>query len=309
MDNQIEEVKSRTDIATIIGERIEIKKAGRNYKALCPFHGEKTPSFMVSPELQIFKCFGCFPPGQFIKTPFGCHKIEDVVVDEWVFSGKGNLQKVESRFVRNYSGDLVKIRLSNLTEEVSLTGDHKVFVIGGAPLYKNNYKQLSKRLIFYSKYSDEKRLRMIHKYFPIEEIKATKLKKGMTMLYPINTTVTSIEKVDLSKYITRKWPAHGTKPIVPELNIKIDSNFLSLLGYYIAEGSSHRAYIRFSINDNEKQFAKDIVNIKMEKMEQKSRFVIPYWQTFSRIYVERERSINTFHSYFNSFQKMTKRFF
>ncbi len=59
MDNQVEEVKTKTDIATIIGERIELKKAGRNYKANCPFHGEKTASFMVSPELQIFKCFGC----------------------------------------------------------------------------------------------------------------------------------------------------------------------------------------------------------------------------------------------------------
>ena len=63
MDNQIDEVKSRTDIVTIIRERIELKKAGRNFKAICPFHGEKTPSFMVSPELQIFKCFGCGEAG------------------------------------------------------------------------------------------------------------------------------------------------------------------------------------------------------------------------------------------------------
>lgn len=62
-DNQIEEVKAKTDIVSIIGERIELKKAGRNYKAACPFHGEKTPSFMVSPELQIFKCFGCGEAG------------------------------------------------------------------------------------------------------------------------------------------------------------------------------------------------------------------------------------------------------
>jgi DNA primase len=63
MNDQVAEVKSKTDIVTIIGERIELKKAGRNYKANCPFHGEKTPSFMVSPELQIFKCFGCSEAG------------------------------------------------------------------------------------------------------------------------------------------------------------------------------------------------------------------------------------------------------
>ncbi len=62
-DNQVEEIKIKTDIVSIIGERIELKKAGRNYKAPCPFHGEKTPSFMVSPELQIFKCFGCGEAG------------------------------------------------------------------------------------------------------------------------------------------------------------------------------------------------------------------------------------------------------
>lgn len=57
--NQIEEVKNKTDIVALISEYIEVKKAGRNYKANCPFHGEKTPSFMISPELQMYKCFGC----------------------------------------------------------------------------------------------------------------------------------------------------------------------------------------------------------------------------------------------------------
>ncbi len=63
MADQVEEIKAKTDIVSVISEHIELKKAGRNYKALCPFHGEKTPSFMISPELQIFKCFGCSESG------------------------------------------------------------------------------------------------------------------------------------------------------------------------------------------------------------------------------------------------------
>ena len=55
----IDEVLSRTDIVEIIGSRIPLKKAGREWKACCPFHGEKTPSFTVSQTKQFYHCFGC----------------------------------------------------------------------------------------------------------------------------------------------------------------------------------------------------------------------------------------------------------
>ncbi|MDP1722459.1 MAG: DNA primase [Candidatus Gottesmanbacteria bacterium] len=62
----IDEVKNRTNITDIIGARVTLKKAGRHWKALCPFHSEKTPSFIVSPERQSWKCFGCGKGGSVI---------------------------------------------------------------------------------------------------------------------------------------------------------------------------------------------------------------------------------------------------
>jgi DNA primase len=55
----IDELMSRTDIVEVINARVPLKKAGREYKACCPFHGEKTPSFTVSPTKQFYHCFGC----------------------------------------------------------------------------------------------------------------------------------------------------------------------------------------------------------------------------------------------------------
>jgi len=65
--DQVEEIKSKVDIAQVIGERVKLRKAGRRFVGLCPFHSEKTPSFTVSPELGIYKCFGCGVAGDVIK--------------------------------------------------------------------------------------------------------------------------------------------------------------------------------------------------------------------------------------------------
>jgi DNA primase len=58
-DTQIEQVRSRADIVEVIGAHVRLRKAGRNFVGLCPFHGEKTPSFTVNREKGFFHCFGC----------------------------------------------------------------------------------------------------------------------------------------------------------------------------------------------------------------------------------------------------------
>jgi DNA primase len=72
----IDEIVTRSDIVEIIGSRITLKKAGREFKAPCPFHTEKTPSFWVSPDKQFYHCFGCGAHGTVVGFLMQYEKLE-----------------------------------------------------------------------------------------------------------------------------------------------------------------------------------------------------------------------------------------
>ena len=74
-DELIEEVRNSNDIVDIISQYVVLKRSGRNFFGLCPFHKEKTPSFSVSPDKQIFHCFGCGAGGNVIHF---IQKIENI---------------------------------------------------------------------------------------------------------------------------------------------------------------------------------------------------------------------------------------
>ena len=97
-DQVIEQIRTASDIVSVISDYItDLKKAGRNFKCCCPFHTEKTPSFVVSPEKGIFRCFGCGVSGDVFKFVM---LIENI---SWVESVKKLAEKNGIRIQETYS--------------------------------------------------------------------------------------------------------------------------------------------------------------------------------------------------------------
>jgi len=80
----IQQITNRIDIIDVVGEFVKLKKRGANYLGLCPFHGEKTPSFTVSPSKEIYKCFGCGRSGNTITFLMEHEKYSYVEALRWL---------------------------------------------------------------------------------------------------------------------------------------------------------------------------------------------------------------------------------
>lgn len=133
MNSTVEDIKARIDIVDLIAEHVELKRAGQNYKGLCPFHPEKTPSFIVSPSKQIFHCFGC-------------HKGGDI------FTFVMNYENMTFHEALSYLSQKAGIKLENKTgkSEVKSSFKENLFAIQKEALifFQNNFK-ISKEALSY----------------------------------------------------------------------------------------------------------------------------------------------------------------
>lgn len=95
--NAIEELKSQVNIVDVVGRAVTLKRAGANYKGCCPFHNEKTPSFVVSEQKQIFTCFGCGVKGDLIGFVEKYYNLDfNQAVDKLSQEYGLNLEKIQS---------------------------------------------------------------------------------------------------------------------------------------------------------------------------------------------------------------------
>ncbi len=88
-DALIEEVVNRSDIVAVVSQYVKLKKTGKNHKGLCPFHNEKTPSFIVSEDRQRYHCFGCGASGDVIEFIINMEKLDFVDALEYLAEQNG----------------------------------------------------------------------------------------------------------------------------------------------------------------------------------------------------------------------------
>ncbi len=121
---EVEELKSKADIYSVISGYVKLKKTGRNYTGLCPFHKEKTPSFTVDPSKQLYHCFGCGEGGDVISF---IEKIENM---EFMEAVEFLAKKVGYSLKYSYSGSRQSSKLKNrLVELNELTKKYYNFVL------------------------------------------------------------------------------------------------------------------------------------------------------------------------------------
>jgi DNA primase len=178
--SQVQQVKDANDIIQVIGERIKLQRSGSSYKAPCPFHSEKTPSFFVSDQLQRYRCFGCSETGDVLDF---LQKYEAMSFGEALkyLADQGGIQLEE--FQRTSEDDLRERLLAIL----NLAKEYYHYLLTSHSVGKKAKEYLKERLISqesinlfqlgYSMPSWDGLVKYLHhkKKYPLEEIEQTGL--------------------------------------------------------------------------------------------------------------------------------------
>ena len=269
----IENLKNNLDIVDVISQFLEVKKSGANFKACCPFHGESTPSFVVSPAKQIYHCFGCLAPTEEIRTKDGIKEIQDIQIGDYVFASNGKETKVIESLSHKPQYGMLKFKTDLFDEWSYFTQNHDMVVLTQDDVKKNlPYIRVEKNrpLKFYGNIKRRKHKKEIN--IKTQVLFAKEVKKGDYFLYPIDREVITNKTFDFSDF----WEKNKLGPSVDIIKkVKITKDLMWLFGMYIAEGSTYRGGIKFSLHSKEINYAEKIIETLKKSFKKEASLFYP----------------------------------
>ena len=256
-DQVTEEIRRRADLVEVVGQYVQLKSAGGDrFKACCPFHDEKTPSFYVSRDKGFYKCFGCLDAQELIWTRDGLKAIGEVTPGEWVWDGKGNWSAVAA--VQAKTKPLLELRTGAFRRDpLRLSPDHRCLfvpetealralpflhrVTGRGTKFKSSYRRYKSKAI------------------ALHEARADELKPGDFWLFPVIDAaarcVAPLRAPDCIK-------PHTSGPRVNRLTqLPVSAEAAFVYGLYLAEGSTNPRSVRWTFHHDEKDLALEIARV------------------------------------------------
>jgi DNA primase len=134
LDTLKDTIKQKADIVSVVSSYIALKRTGANYKACCPFHDEKTESFIVSPSKQIFKCFGCGQAGDVIKFVQLHDKLS--FIEALHSLAKSNNIEVEERHMTDEEKQRISLRQKFFSDNKATTEIYAKNLVDNEKAYK-----------------------------------------------------------------------------------------------------------------------------------------------------------------------------